>query len=361
MVEVTLEKLCKTYPNGVRAAREISLTAKDGEFLVLVGPSGCGKTTILRMVAGLESIDSGTLRIGGRTANDLEPKDRDVSMVFQNYALYPHMTVFDNMAFGLRARKTPQPEVNKRVGEVAKKLGLDDLLERKPSALSGGQRQRVALGRAIARRPTVFLMDEPLSNLDARLRVTMRRELALLHRELGTTTIYVTHDQVEAMTLGDRVCVMNEGEICQIGTPKEVYDHPADRFVAGFIGSPPMNLIDGELKSEGNEIRFVTREVSISISGNLDKAEPGKVRFGIRPEELSLVEGGVDAFSGTLEVLEDVGEARLLHVRVGDDLVIAKTSVREGIETGTSVNLLPEPGRCHLFDAGSGKNLSVQG
>ncbi|MFP6886860.1 MAG: ATP-binding cassette domain-containing protein, partial [Opitutales bacterium] len=211
MAEVTLEKLCKTYPNGVRAAREISLTAKDGEFLVLVGPSGCGKTTILRMVAGLESIDSGTLRIGGRTANDLEPKDRDVSMVFQNYALYPHMTVFDNMAFGLRARKTPQPEVNKRVGEVAKKLGLDDLLERKPSALSGGQRQRVALGRAIARRPTVFLMDEPLSNLDARLRVTMRRELALLHRELGTTTIYVTHDQVEAMTLGDRVCVMNEG------------------------------------------------------------------------------------------------------------------------------------------------------
>ncbi|MFP6893622.1 MAG: sn-glycerol-3-phosphate ABC transporter ATP-binding protein UgpC [Opitutales bacterium] len=364
MAEVELDSVSKIYPKNVKAVDNVSLTASDGEFLVLVGPSGCGKTTTLRMIAGLEEITSGSLRIGGKLANDLEPKDRDVAMVFQNYALYPHMKVFDNMAFGLRARKTPESEVKTRVLEVADKLGLDELLDRKPGALSGGQRQRVAFGRAIARRPAVFLMDEPLSNLDARLRVTMRRELALLHRELGTTTIYVTHDQVEAMTLGDRVCVMNEGLIRQVGTPKEVYDHPVDRFVGEFIGSPSMNFLEGEKTGGAGDACFAMGDFTLHLSEELKNVPAGKTILGARPEDFSLAtsEGGDSRdglIEGTLEVLEDVGEARLLHVRVADSLLVAKVSERPEVEVGSKVSLTVDSERCHLFDPKTGKNLSV--
>ncbi|MBT3568595.1 MAG: sn-glycerol-3-phosphate ABC transporter ATP-binding protein UgpC [Opitutae bacterium] len=364
MAEVELDSVSKVYSKDVKAVDNVSLTASDGEFLVLVGPSGCGKTTTLRMIAGLEEITSGSLRIGGKLANALEPKDRDVAMVFQNYALYPHMKVFDNMAFGLRARKTPEPEVKARVSEVAGKLGLEELLDRKPGALSGGQRQRVAFGRAIARRPAVFLLDEPLSNLDALLRVTMRRELAMLHRELGATTIYVTHDQVEAMTLGDRVCVMNEGVIRQIGTPKEIYDHPVDRFVGEFLGSPSMNFLEGEKKDEAGDTSFATGDFVLPLRQQLKNAPSGKAILGARPEDISLAtsEGGDfrdDLLEGTLEVLEDVGEARLLHVRVADSLIVAKVSERPEVEVGSKVSLTVDSERCHLFDSDTGKNLSV--
>ena len=364
MAEVELDSVSKIYPKNVKAVDDFNLTAHDGEFLVLVGPSGCGKTTTLRMIAGLEEITSGSLRIGGKLANDLEPKDRDVAMVFQNYALYPHMKVFDNMAFGLRARKTPEPEVRARVSEVAEKLGLNSLLDRKPTALSGGQRQRVAFGRAIARMPAVFLMDEPLSNLDARLRVTMRRELAMLHRELGATTIYVTHDQVEAMTLGDRVCVMNEGVIRQVGTPKEVYDHPVDRFVGEFLGSPAMNFLEGEKTDRDYSPCFSTGDFVLPLRQQLKNAPFGKAILGTRPEDICLAtsEGGDSRdglLEGTLEVLEDVGEARLLHVRVADSLLVARVSERPEVEVGSKVSLTVDSERCHLFDPDTGKNLSV--
>ena len=364
MAEVELDSVSKVYPKDVKAVDNVSLTASDGEFLVLVGPSGCGKTTTLRMIAGLEEITSGSLRIGGKLANDLKPKDRDVAMVFQNYALYPHMKVFDNMAFGLRARKTPESEVRARVSEVAEKLGLDELLDRKPAALSGGQRQRVAFGRAIARRPAVFLMDEPLSNLDARLRVTMRRELAMLHRELGATTIYVTHDQVEAMTLGDRVCVMNEGVIRQVGTPKEVYDHPVDRFVGEFLGSPAMNFLEGEKTDRDGDSCFATGDFVLSLRQQFKNVPSGKAILGARPEDFSLatsenVDPRVGLLEGTLEVVEDVGEARLLHVRVTDSLIVAKVSERPDVEVGSKVSLTVDSERCHLFDPDTGKNLSV--
>jgi multiple sugar transport system ATP-binding protein len=364
MAEVELDSVSKVYSKDVKAVDNVSLTASDGEFLVLVGPSGCGKTTTLRMIAGLEEITSGSLRIGGKFANDLEPKYRDVAMVFQNFALYPHMKVFDNMAFGLRARKTPEPEVRARVSEVAGKLGLEELLDRKPGALSGGQRQRVAFGRAIARRPAVFLMDEPLSNLDARLRVTMRRELAMLHRELGATTIYVTHDQVEAMTLGDRVCVMNEGIIRQVGTPKEVYDHPVDRFVGEFLGSPAMNFLEGEKMDRDGDSCFATGDFVLPLRQQLKNVSSGKTMLGARPEDISLATSVGGDFrdgllEGTLELLEDVGEARLLHVRVADCRIVAKVSERPEVEVGSKVSLTVDSERCHLFDADTGNSLSV--
>ncbi len=361
MAEVELENLCKTYPNGTEAVRGVSVNIKDGEFLALVGPSGCGKTTLLRMVAGLETIDSGILRIGGKEANDLEPKDRDVSMVFQNYALYPHMTAFDNMAFGLRARGTDREKIRERVREVAAKLGISDYLERKPGVLSGGQRQRVALGRAIARRPVLFLMDEPLSNLDARLRVEMRRELKLLRGELNTTTLYVTHDQVEAMTLGDRVCVMEKGEVRQLGTPKEVYEQPADTFVAGFLGSPPMNFLEGEPETGQGDIFFAIAESRIPLEKHPEITNASRFLLGVRPEDLSLNEEPKESLQGKVELIEEVGEARLIHVRVGKQLIVAKSTERKPIEEGHSVSLRANPERCLLFDKDSGKNLSMQG
>ncbi len=246
MAEILLDQVNKIYPGGVKGVDDLNLEIKDGEFMVLVGPSGCGKTTALRSIAGLEEISSGSITIGGRVVNDLPPKDRDIAMVFQNYALYPHMTVEQNLAFGLQQRKTPKDEIKRRVTEVAKMLGLDQYLKRKPAALSGGQRQRVAMGRAIVREPQAFLMDEPLSNLDAKLRVSMRASLTQLHERLGVTTVYVTHDQVEAMTLGHRVCVMREGRLQQVNTPQTLFDSPVNLFVAGFIGSPAMNMITAE-------------------------------------------------------------------------------------------------------------------
>jgi ABC-type sugar transport system ATPase subunit len=291
MARVKLDAVRKVYENGYIAVHGIDLEVRDGELIVLVGPSGCGKSTTLRMIAGLESISSGRLWIGDRLVNDVAPSARDVAMVFQNYALYPHMTVYDNMAFALKMRKLGSAEIGRRVREVARILGLEELLARRPRQLSGGQRQRVAMGRAIVRQPQVFLFDEPLSNLDARLRVQMRRELARLHRQLGVTTVYVTHDQVEAMTLGDRIALLHEGRVRQIGTPQDLYERPADRVVAGFIGSPGMNLIEGWIEAAPAPVfRSSAGRLTLSLEalpGPLPRvAEPGRVVLGILPEHV---------------------------------------------------------------------------
>src|SRR5687768_11502142 len=279
MAHVTLERLEKVYPNGVKAIADLSLELADGEFLVLVGPSGCGKSTALRMIAGLEDITSGTLRIGDRVVNDVHAKDRDIAMVFQSYALYPHMSVYDNIAFALKLRKVSKPEIDARVREAARILELDDLLARKPAQLSGGQRQRVAMGRAIVRQPAAFLMDEPLSNLDAKLRVQMRAEISKLQRDLGVTTIYVTHDQVEAMTMGDRVAVMRRGELQQVAPPQELYDRPLNLFVGGFIGSPAMNLLEATLESSNGDLVAVAGSQRIALGEETLSARPALKQF----------------------------------------------------------------------------------
>ena len=294
MARVVLQNLKKTYPNGVDAVRNVDLEVDDGEFMVLVGPSGCGKTTILRLIAGLEEITEGVVEIGAREMNMVPPGERNVSMVFQNYALYPHMTVFQNMAFGLKMRKTSKPEIQERVQDAAQKLGLDELLKRKPGQLSGGQRQRVALGRAMVREPAVFLLDEPLSNLDAKMRTSMRRELALLQEDLQATMIYVTHDQAEAMTLGDRICVMHEGRIQQVGKPMDVYEKPANVFVASFLGNPPMNLVEGDDK--------------VGV-------RPEKLRIGPAPENSCL------QLEGVLDMVEQTGDSQILYLKSGPNTV----------------------------------------
>ena len=291
MAKVKLEGIRKVYDNDVVAVHGAEFEIKDGEFVVLVGPSGCGKSTTLRMIAGLETITEGHLFIGDLLVNDIPPKDRDIAMVFQNYALYPHMTVFDNMAFGLKLRKFPKEEINKRVRQAAEILGIEDILDRKPKQLSGGQRQRVAVGRAIVRKPQVFLFDEPLSNLDAKLRVQMRTEISKLHRQLDATMVYVTHDQVEAMTMGDRIVVMLDGHIQQIDTPLNLYDHPVNRFVAGFIGSPSMNFVTGEVaREDGLHFRALENVFTLPLAGqhetSLKYYEGKKVTLGIRPEDL---------------------------------------------------------------------------
>ena len=306
MAEVVLDQICKTYGDH-QAIKDLSLTILDGEFLILVGPSGCGKSTALRMIAGLEEISSGTLKIGGENVVDLAPKDRDIAMVFQSYALYPHMTVFDNIAFSMKLAGKSRAEQAKRVNEIAKMLQLHMVLERKPHALSGGQRQRVAMGRAMVREPAAFLMDEPLSNLDAKLRVQMRSELKRLHDRIGVTTIYVTHDQVEAITLGERIAVLSQGVLQQVGPPQDVYDHPANVFVAGFIGSPPMNLLKGNAASgriSVGEVEFVDRQVP-----------DGEVLVGIRPEGLHPVGEAFDGpvFEVSVEVVEPLGDEVLVH------------------------------------------------
>ncbi|MFS4581976.1 ABC transporter ATP-binding protein [Phaeobacter sp. C3_T13_0] len=309
MAQVTLNSVRKVYPNGVEAVTSSSFKIEAGEFVVLVGPSGCGKSTLLRMIAGLEDITEGTLEIGDRVVNNVDPADRDIAMVFQNYALYPHMTVRKNIAYGLKNRKTPEDEINRKVAEAAKILNLEEYLERKPSQLSGGQRQRVAMGRAIVRDPALFLFDEPLSNLDAKLRNQMRIEIKALQRRLGVTSIYVTHDQVEAMTMADRIIVLNGGRIEQIGTPSEIYHNPASVFVASFMGAPPMNLIDATI-TDGK----VTLEDGVSM-GVLEGAASGAVKLGIRPEDVQLVsEGGV---SIEVELIEELGAHRLLHGQLG--------------------------------------------
>jgi multiple sugar transport system ATP-binding protein len=325
---IELEKLTKVYPDGTEAVSELDLEISDGEFVVLVGPSGCGKTTALRMVAGLEDISGGTVKIGERVVNDLPPKERDIAMVFQNYALYPHMSSYDNMAFGLKMRKVRQGAIRERVGRAASLLGLDEVLRKKPRTLSGGQRQRVAMGRSIVREPQAFLMDEPLSNLDAKLRVQMRAEIARLQRDLGTTTIYVTHDQVEAMTMGDRVAVMSKGLLQQVERPQVLYDRPVNLFVAEFIGSPAMNLVEAELERVNGGMSVTLGSHRLRVDDDVVRKRPAlegfqgkKVIVGIRPEDLEDAdvtgEGSDDRrFSATVDIREDMGSEVFLHFSI---------------------------------------------
>jgi len=348
MATVELQSVGKLY-GETRAIRDVSLSIADGEFLVLVGPSGCGKSTLLRMVAGLEEISEGELRIGGDRANEKAPRDRDVAMVFQSYALYPHMTVRDNMAFGLKVRKEPKDEIDRRVAEAARMLELEPLLDRLPKAMSGGQRQRVAMGRAIVRQPRVFLFDEPLSNLDAALRTQMRGELKTLHSQLASTMLYVTHDQVEAMTLADRIAVLRLGVLQQVGTPSELYATPANRFVAGFIGSPAMNFVSGRV--EGGA--FVAGGTTIALAELGEAREGQEVVLGARPHDLQIVDG--DGFPGTVALVEPMGWETHVHVDAAGVRLVARieTAQSEGqIREGDAVTLRPAATGVHLFAPG---------
>ena len=365
MATVTFDHVTKKY-GEVLAVDDLNLEIADGEFMVLVGPSGCGKTTSLRMIAGLEEISDGSLRIGERVVNDVAPKDRDIAMVFQSYALYPHMSVRDNMAFGLKLRKVPKADIEKRVKDAAGILSLEKLLDRKPKELSGGQRQRVALGRAIVREPAVFLMDEPLSNLDAKLRVQTRAEIARIHQRLGTTTVYVTHDQVEAMTMGSRIAVMSEGLLQQVGTPQVLYDQPINRFVAGFIGSPSMNFVEATVEGTGDaarikgaggfEIHVPTRyRVSMDTSGR-------KVIVGFRPEHLELADIAEESgsFSGRADVVEYLGNEELLHVTAAEQDIVAIVGSEHRVKPGDVLKLNLPLAKLHLFDAESGMTLAPE-
>src|SRR5688572_19475135 len=358
MANVSIRALNKKYDNGFHAVKDVNLEIRDKEFLVLVGPSGCGKTTTLRMVAGLEEITSGEVRIGSRIVNDLPPMDRDIAMVFQNYALYPHKTVFDNMAFGLQMRGYAKEEIRKRVGEAAEILGIQPLLERKPRQLSGGQRQRVAVGRAIVRHPEVFLFDEPLSNLDAKLRVQMRVELKRLHKRLETTAIYVTHDQVEAMTLGDRVVVMKDGWVQQVGEPLELYSRPANKFVAGFIGSPSMNFVDVELKAEADALWVQAEGLRLRVPPAMaSRVSAGKrLSLGMRPEALRLANGADPAeytFASAVDVVEPLGNEILLNFRAGGVPMVARIPPSVRLQMNDAVRLAIDPQGLHFFDAAS--------
>jgi multiple sugar transport system ATP-binding protein len=376
VARVTLEGVRKVFADsGFVAVHDLDLDVRDGEFVVLVGPSGCGKTTTLRMIAGLESISSGRLSIGGRQVNDLPPKDRDIAMVFQSYALYPHMTVFENMAFALTLRKQPRRDIDARVERAAAILGLTSVLGRRPRQLSGGQRQRVAIGRAIVREPQVFLFDEPLSNLDAQLRLEMRREIAMLHRQLGATTIYVTHDQTEAMTLGDRIVVLDGGYVQQIGAPLALYDHPANRFVAAFIGSPPMNLIDGEIVvSAGagdNAVGFRSRDGALRTAIRGPVAERARawagrqVVLGARPEHVFIAppgSAGGEETRATLRGVEPLGYEVIARAAVGDVTVTARMvgASLPALDAPVAVHL--DATHLHLFDVASGLAIdSAQG
>jgi multiple sugar transport system ATP-binding protein len=361
MATVTFEHVNKSF-GDVHVVKDMSLAINDGEFMVLVGPSGCGKTTSLRMIAGLEEITSGDLKIGDRVVNDVAPKDRDIAMVFQSYALYPHMTVRDNMAFGLKLRKLAKADIEKRVNEAAGILSLEKLLDRKPKELSGGQRQRVALGRAIVREPAVFLMDEPLSNLDAKLRVQTRAEIARLHQRMGTTFVYVTHDQVEAMTMGTRIAVMSDGVLQQVGTPQVLYDTPANRFVAGFIGSPAMNFIevtasDGKLTgAEGLTIPIPARLRNAVGTGSRNLVA------GIRPEHLELksAEGDTATLPGRADVVEYLGNEELLHVSAAGKDIVAIVDSDNRVKPGDMIQLLIPLNKLHLFDAETGNSLASE-
>jgi multiple sugar transport system ATP-binding protein len=359
MAQVTIRSLNKKY-DEVHAVKDVNLDIRDKEFVVLVGPSGCGKTTTLRMVAGLESITSGRILIDDTVINELPPMDRDIAMVFQNYALYPHMSVYDNMAFGLKMRKFEKPEIQKRVHEAAEILGIQEYLKRKPRQLSGGQRQRVALGRAIVRHPRVFLFDEPLSNLDAKLRVQMRVELKKLHERLGTTAIYVTHDQVEAMTLGDRVVVMRDGWVQQVGDPLELYNEPANRFVAGFIGSPAMNFASVRIAAENGSLWATGDGIRLKIPDALTNrlgAQAGKeVTFGIRPEDLRIANGSDPAemsVEAVVEVIERLGSEILLDVAVGPGSMVAAVEPTVTAKVHERLRFAVNPHRLHFFDNAS--------
>jgi multiple sugar transport system ATP-binding protein len=362
MAEVTLNGIRKDY-GPLTVIPHLDLDIQDHEFMVLVGPSGCGKSTALRMIAGLEEITGGTIEIDHRVVNDVAPKDRDIAMVFQSYALYPHMTVRQNLEFGLKIRKTPKEEMNRRVAEAAQILGITELLDRKPKQLSGGQRQRVAVGRAIVRKPKVFLFDEPLSNLDAKLRVQMRAEISKLQKTLQTTTVYVTHDQIEAMTMGDRIAVMNKGELQQVGTPLEVYERPANLFVASFIGTPPMNFIPATLTGGGTTVTAsgfklpVPQAFRVAAAGH----DGRKVVFGVRPENIREApreaSGGTVPIEVTVEFVEPLGHEVIVHGRVGDDLLVAKVDPHRAPRMGSRMPLVIEVEAGHLFDAATEQRL----
>ena len=359
MATVTFDNASRVYPGQERPAVDnLNIEIGDGEFLVLVGPSGCGKSTSLRMLAGLEEIDAGRILIGDRDVTDVPPKDRDIAMVFQNYALYPHMTVADNMGFALKIAGTPKAEIRKRVEDAAAILDLTEYLDRKPKALSGGQRQRVAMGRAIVRSPQVFLMDEPLSNLDAKLRVSTRTQIASLQRRLGVTTVYVTHDQTEAMTMGDRVAVLDRGVLQQIDTPRRMYDHPNNVFVAGFIGSPAMNLLEEKLTDQGVQFGGAVLPVDRATLSDTDQST---VTVGVRPEDLELV-GDEQGIAVEIDVVEELGaDAFIYGRRAGSDETakpfIARVDGRRPPAKGETVYFRPKEGHLHLFDAKSGKRL----
>ena len=361
MASLSLKNVCKVYPNGFVAVKDFNLDVADKEFIIFVGPSGCGKSTTLRMIAGLEEISSGELWIGDKLVNDVEPKDRDIAMVFQNYALYPHMTVYDNMSFGLKLRKVPKPEIDKLVHEAAKILGIEQLLDRKPKALSGGQRQRVAMGRAIVRNPKVFLMDEPLSNLDAKLRVQMRIEIQKIHQRLETTIIYVTHDQTEAMTLGTRIVVLKDGIIQQVDTPQNLHDKPCNVFVAGFMGSPQMNLINAKVVQSGED-------VVLMFGGNTIKLPEGKAQklieagyvdttviMGIRPEDLNDSEVIINAnpdcvIEATIRVYELLGAEVFLYFDIDEVNCTARVNPRTTARPGDTIKLGIDMTKLHIFD-----------
>jgi multiple sugar transport system ATP-binding protein len=361
MATVTFDHMYKRYSEDVVAVNDLNLEIGDGEFICLVGPSGCGKTTALRCVAGLEEISDGRLLIGDRVVNNIAPKDRDIAMVFQSYALYPHMSVYDNLAFGLKLRKMNKGEIDRRVKEGAEILGLQRFLDRKPRALSGGQRQRVALGRAIVREPSVFLMDEPLSNLDAKLRVQTRAEIARLHQRLGTTTIYVTHDQVEAMTMGDRIAVMRDGLLQQVGSPQELYDHPVNIFVAGFIGSPAMNF--ATTKSEGKDLIF--GGAKLVLTGEQAKAADSRpdgasVLIGFRPEHIEIANGQESSvrFPATVDVVEYLGNDELIHAQAEGSEIVALIPSSQKVSVGDKVEFAVPMHKLHIFDPESEKTLA---
>ncbi|QOJ00462.1 MAG: sn-glycerol-3-phosphate ABC transporter ATP-binding protein UgpC [Phycisphaeraceae bacterium] len=371
MAHVSLTHVRKVYPNGFEAVKDFSLQIADGEFVVLVGPSGCGKTTTLRMVAGLEDISSGTIDIGGRVVNDVHPKDRDIAMVFQNYALYPHMTVYKNMAFALKLRGVPRAEIDRRVNDAARILGIEALLDRKPKALSGGQRQRVAVGRAIVREPKAFLFDEPLSNLDAKLRVTTRAELKALHLRLKTTTIYVTHDQEEAMTLGDRIVVMSNGLIQQSGPPLEVYQNPVNRFVAAFVGMPPMNFLAGSLRREGDSLAFVegssdpsgrpyTLPVPAGRAASLAPWAGKEIVLGLRPQMFSDDLAGASATMALpVRVTEPLGDTiDVFGSTPKHPHLVARVPARAKVSVGQNVTFAVDMHQAHFFEPGEfGRNI----
>jgi multiple sugar transport system ATP-binding protein len=390
MAEIVLNDISKRFPDGFEAVKDMSLEIGDGEFMILVGPSGCGKSTALRMIAGLEDITEGELRIGDRVVNALAPKDRDIAMVFQNYALYPHMTVRENMAFPLKLASVPDDEIDRKVTEAARILDLDQHLDRKPANLSGGQRQRVAMGRAIVRDPSAFLMDEPLSNLDAKLRVQMRTEVARIQSDLGTTTVYVTHDQTEAMTLGDRVAVMRSGVLQQVGAPSELYEHPANLFVAGFIGSPAMNFMPAQL--DGDRVKLPVGEVQISreLRDRVGDAGGRQVIAGVRPEsfeDAGLIGRGERGrgvtFRATIDLVESMGSELYAYFKVqsegvesdelrelaedsgaaevpggGGDQIVARLDASSGVRRGEEAELWMDAERIHLFDPATGQNLA---
>ena len=361
MASLSLQHINKTYPNGFEAVKDFNLEIADKEFIIFVGPSGCGKSTTLRMIAGLEEISGGTLKIGDKVVNDVEPKDRDIAMVFQNYALYPHMTVYDNMAFGLKLRKVPKDQIDKMVKEAAKILDLEKLLDRKPKALSGGQRQRVAMGRAIVRDPKVFLMDEPLSNLDAKLRVQMRIEISKLHQRLETTIIYVTHDQTEALTLGTRIVVMKDGVVQQVDSPLDLYMRPNNLFVAGFIGSPQMNFIDAKVVVSGSEVRLMFGSNSIKLPENKAKKlidngyEDKTVTFGIRPEDIKdeemFISNSPDTtLEATVKVYEMLGAEVFLYFTIETFDITVRVNPRTTARPGDTIKIALDGSKIHLFD-----------